>query len=420
MKVATKNAAVAADLVAAVATTKNQVATVVAAVAQAAAAVTVVAATAVAVVATTGVINQLIHLFIKDPLLSTAGDFYFEPQRTESTEFHREKTTNTLFALCSLCSLWFKTFAFILIFIEMEKQTTSFRSFITSFFGSVVPSFQLLRRNDPLVLAGATAFFTTFALPPIVFLLARLFGFFFTPKLIGSGLLEHLSNNFGPEGAQQVRQVIRSIRGFSDSWYVTIFGSLFLFFVATTLFLVIKNSIHQLWQFKPKEGAHFVADILSRLKSFAVILLVGLLFLANLLLKSIESFSGNFFESLMSGSSFYFKLIFSEVSSIVIVSAWFVILFRFITDARPHWKAAITGGILTGILFSIGRYILRLLLVEGNVGQLYGTSGSFVLVLLFVFYTSFILYYGAAFVAVYSKQKGWKLDWNKPPSKLNS
>src|SRR6186713_3557171 len=109
-------------------------------------------------------------------------------------------------------------------------------------------SFALLGKNDPMRMAGATAFFTTFALPPIVFILSQLFGLFFDRGKMGRGLIENISNTLGKEGAEQVRQVIRSIRGFSDSWYVIAIGVLFLVFVATTLFNVIKDSLNQIWK----------------------------------------------------------------------------------------------------------------------------------------------------------------------------
>ena len=289
------------------------------------------------------------------------------------------------------------------------KPSTIKQTETSIFFDSLLPSFRLLRKNDPLRLAGATAFFTTFALPPIVFLLAQLFGLFLDPRTVGRGLIENLSDNLGDEGAQQVREVIRSIRGFDDSWYVIVFGFLFLFFVATTLFIVIKNSLNQLWEVKDKKYRGFVGDLFTRFRSFAVIMLVGILFFANLFFKSIESMGGKYLEGVFEGSSIYFKLVFSEISSIIIVASWFIILFRFLADARPVWKVAILGGLLTGVLFTAGRFVLRGLLIEGNVGELYGASGSFVLVLLFVFYTSFIIYFGASFIAVYSHKKGWAL-----------
>ncbi len=286
----------------------------------------------------------------------------------------------------------------------MEEQQSKPQSQLRIFFSSIVPSFVWLRKNDPLRLGGATAFFTTFALPPIIFILARIFGLILSPKTVGRGLIENLANNLGPEGAEQVRQVIRSIRGFSNSWLVIIPGFIFLLFVSTTLFIVIRNSLNQLWQVEKKKHGRFY--ILPRLKSFAVILLVGLLFFANLFLKSVETLGGNYLDNYTKNGEFYFRLIFSEISAAVIVSVFFVLLFRFLSDTRPSWRIALIGGVVTGLFFTAGKFVLRALLVDSNIGLLYGTAGSFVLVLLFVFYTSIIMYYGAAFIAVYAERSG--------------
>ncbi|MDB5200877.1 MAG: ribonuclease [Ferruginibacter sp.] len=275
------------------------------------------------------------------------------------------------------------------------------------FFGSLLPALRMLRKNDPLRMAGATAFFTSFALPPIVFILAQMFGLFLSPREVGRGLIENIGHNLGTDGAEQVRQVIRSIRGFSHSWYVIVFGFLFLIFVATTLFSVIKDSLDDIWKVRIKDHAGIVVGLRSRAKSFGVILFVGILFFADLLLKSMRAIGGEYVEGLLGGSRFYFNILFGELSSVLIVSAWFVILFHYLADAIPRWKACLMGGLLTGILFSAGRVLLRTLLLKGNIGILYGTGGSLVLVLLFVFYTSFIMYYGACFIAVYSEKKGW-------------
>ena len=287
------------------------------------------------------------------------------------------------------------------------KKTGNELSEIRILVGSLWPSFQLLRKNDPLRLAGATAFFTTFALPPIIFILAQLFGLLTAPKMIGKGLVENLGKSLGEQGAQQVREVILSILNFSTSNYVIVPGFIFLFFVATTLFTVIKDSFQQIWEIKRTEKSSFISNLTGRLKSFAVILLVGILFFAELLLSSIETVSGDYVEKVFGGGSITFKIVFSQVTAAIIVSAWFIILFKFLTHGKPRWKASIIGGLFTGVLFIGGRFLLKALLIKGNVGNLYGPSGSLVLVLLFVFYTSFILYYGAAFIKVYSDKKGW-------------
>jgi len=258
-------------------------------------------------------------------------------------------------------------------------------------------------------MAGATAFFTTFALPPIVFILSQLFGLFIGRGNVGRGLLKNISNTLGEEGADQVRQVVRSISGFSDSWYVLVFGFLFLVFIATTLFTEIKNSLNELWEISVKEnpGLYFVLS--TRAKSFAVILLTGILFFADLFLESLKAIAGNYIDEIWPWGSWYFKSALSQIAGVIVVAAWFILLFRFLADGKPTWKASLVGGLVTGILFIAGKLLLRFLLVGSNIGSLYGTAGSFVLVLLFVFYSSFILYYGASFIAVYSEKKQWPI-----------
>jgi membrane protein len=276
-------------------------------------------------------------------------------------------------------------------------------------FISLRQSFALLGKNDPLRMAGATAFFTTFALPAIVLILSQLFGLFIGGGNVGRGLIQNISNTLGEEGAEQVRQVVRTIRGFDDSWYVLVFGFLFLVFVATTLFSEIKNSLNQLWQISVKEKPGFLFVLNTRARSFAVIVLVGILFFADLFLESLEIIAGNYIDEIWPGGSEYFKSAVQQIASIIIVATWFSLLFRFLADGRPTWKASFIGGLITGIFFIAGKLLLRFLLVGSNIGSLYGAAGSFVLILLFVFYSSFILYYGASFIAVYSEKKKWPL-----------
>ena len=274
-------------------------------------------------------------------------------------------------------------------------------------------SFILLRKNDPLRLAGATAFFSTFALPPIVFILAQGFGLFVGPRRMGRELIEKVSLTLGADGAEQVKEVIRSILGFNDSWQVIIPGFIFLVFVATTLFTVIRHSLDQIWQISVNEKPGVFFAVLNRTRSLGVIILAGLLLLTDIFLESLEVIAGNYVDAVWSQGSMYLKSFMAKIGSVFIVTAWFILLFRFLADGQPKWKACIWGGLLTGILFTAGRLLLRVLFDNSNIGKLYGSSGSFVLVLLFVFYSSFILYYGACFIAVYSAKKGWPVTPGK-------
>jgi membrane protein len=92
----------------------------------------------------------------------------------------------------------------------------------------------------------------------------------------------------------------------------------------------------------------------------------------------------------------------STIISIITVWMWFTVLLRYLPDGKPAWKIAFTGGLLTSILFNAGKLVLKWLLPNSNIGAIYGTSASIVLLLLFVFYSSLIFYYGAAFTKVWS------------------
>lgn len=264
-------------------------------------------------------------------------------------------------------------------------------------------SFRELKENDPLRMAGATAFFTTFALPPILIILFQLFSLFLSRRLVGTQMRDFLSSTLGPSGAEQIRVTTRGFRMLITNWYVAIILFLFLIFVATTLFVVIKNTLNDIWQVKVKEKPGLLFNLKNRARSFAAILLAGILFLASIVIDSFELFAGNYISRIWPNGGHFFSSALNEILGAVVVSIWFTILFRYLANAHPSWKVSIVGGVLTGILFSIGKNILTYVMTHSNLDSIYGTSASIVLILLFVFYSSFILYFGACFIKVYAE-----------------
>jgi membrane protein len=270
-------------------------------------------------------------------------------------------------------------------------------------------SFIEMRNNDPLRMAGATAFFTSFALPPILIILFQVFSLFVNRRLVGTEMVHVLTDTFGEEGAKQIRATTRGFRTIATNWYIAAGGFLFLVFVATTLFTVIKNTLNEIWMIKVKEHPGIIFNLKTRGRSILVILLMGVLFLASLVLDGLQVLAGKYLERLLFGASDFLMLLVGKVTGIIVVAAWFVLLFRYLADGRPPWRVAIAGGCLTGILFTAGKALLSFLLARSNVSNIYGASGSLVLLLLFVFYSSFILYYGASFIKVYAEAKGQQL-----------
>ncbi|QHS58699.1 YihY/virulence factor BrkB family protein [Chitinophaga agri] len=279
------------------------------------------------------------------------------------------------------------------------------REYFKSIARTLRVSFQVLQNNDPLRLAGATAFFASFALPPILLILLQVFGLLFDRKSIGKQLVGRLAELVGRDSAQQVVITLRGFRGLAQTWPVAIILFVFLLFVATTLLKVIRSSLNQVWMIRIPVKESFGEAMLGRLRSLIVIGAAGILFLASLMAESAHAFLGNYVNELFPSAAFVFSGVFTQLVSLLIVTAWFGVLFRYLPDARPTWKVALSGALLTGVLFSIGKLILHRLLYGGNIGILYGASASAVLLMLFIFYSAIIFYYGAAFTKVWSEFK---------------
>ncbi|MFD2163259.1 YihY/virulence factor BrkB family protein [Paradesertivirga mongoliensis] len=263
-------------------------------------------------------------------------------------------------------------------------------------------SFSELKRNDPLRLAGATAFFSTFALPPILIILTHLFGLFLNRNELNTQLIGRLANLLGKTSADQVQQVLTHFDSLSQNLFALSGGFLFLIFVATTLFSVIKNSLDQIWKIRVKAHPGLWFYLKLRGRSLMVILLAGLLFIILIFIESMQAILGEYITYLGPRAGNFLNGAVSELIFIAVVTVWFSVIFRFLTDGRPKWEAALAGGFFTAVLFSFGKVILKSLLSLSNISNIYGASGSMVLILLFVFYSSLIFYYGGCFIKAMS------------------
>ncbi|WP_316806954.1 YihY/virulence factor BrkB family protein [Pedobacter agri] len=270
------------------------------------------------------------------------------------------------------------------------------------FFSTARNAFILYQKNDPLRLAGATAFFTNFALPPILIILIRLFGMFTDRRMLATHLFERLANILDEDSIQQIRSTLRNIRGIDQAWYITLFSFVFFLFVATTLFNVIKNSLEQIWNIGQKDKKGFLNTMKSRAISVIIILLAGILFFIGLLADSIQAIIGAYLNTNSPSFGLILTSILNQLIFVFIVTTWFTMLFRFLTNGRPTWKAALSGGLLTGCLFTAGKYILRILLPLSNISNIYGSAGSLIVIMLFVFYSSLIFYFGASYIKALS------------------
>jgi membrane protein len=263
-----------------------------------------------------------------------------------------------------------------------------------------------LSDHDLFRMAGATAFFTTFALPAILMIIVRTLGLFIDRRTVGRQMGKQLREILGSESMDSILQAIRSFSALQHGYLFTAGVFVFLLFVATTLFKVIRNSINEIWGVRSTPHGKLLVMLKSRIVSVAVILLGGILFLAVQFIDAGQHMFSAYLIDNLPDTTFYLGRGLKVLLAILISTAWFYVLFSFLPDGRPSRKIALSGAVITAILFSIGKWILGILLSPGNVNSFYGASGAMVLVLLFMFYSSIILYFGAALIRSASEAYG--------------
>lgn len=276
----------------------------------------------------------------------------------------------------------------------MENPLRTYSSIIRS-------AFLLFLKNDPLKLGGATAFFTMFALPPVLIILVQLLSLFLDPHTIRHEMFTSLSGMVGEEAVRQIISVIKAVRKLNSNWPATILVFIFLLFVATTVFRVIRSSINQIWDVEMSAGKKVIHSLRSRLLSLVLIVITGILFSIGIVFETVQVVIGNYFIQIFPSLSGWFNQFLAFIIAVLIIAIWFTIILRYLNDRHPSWRIARAGGLFTSILFYIGKTVLHILLNYNSINNIYGASTSVILVLLFVFYSAMILYFGAAFTKVW-------------------
>ncbi len=260
-----------------------------------------------------------------------------------------------------------------------------------------------LAKNNPLHLAGATAFFATFSLAPLFFIIIQLLGGIIGKSETRQNIIQKFAENAPEESTKQFKQFMDGLQQLGGAWYVDVGLFLFLLFSASRLFILIRISFYQLWRLKHVGKERLKFKIRNYFLPVALIITAGALLLAGLLGESLRSLLGEAVVEISPSLSKYFHSIFRYLVSMVVAWAWFAVIFRYLTDARPQWKTVLVGALFTSVLFNLGKLILQPSLSMGKIHAVFGTSASLVLLQLFVFYISLLIYYGAAFTMEWAR-----------------
>lgn len=271
-----------------------------------------------------------------------------------------------------------------------------------TFMGAFKRAVGLLKSNDPLILCSSTAFFATFSLSPIIILLVNFFSIYFRSDTIGYQMFQAVGSTFGRETAKDVQSIVRNFMALESNWLITLGGSVFFLFVATTLLAVVKKAIHNLWHIRKKPMMHIKYYGWERGKAVLVIFYTGILLLLSIFVDLGLSVSLDYLKVIWPDIAIITIRILNVFFSIAVVTVWFTLIFKILPDAYVKWDVAFAGGFLTGLLFNIGQFVLGKVLIHARLASIFGATTSMAVILLFIFYCSFILYFGAAFTHEYA------------------
>lgn len=264
----------------------------------------------------------------------------------------------------------------------------------------IAQAFSNLKKNAPIEMAAATAFFSFFALPPIVIILSQLFGGLLSlqDQQVSWQLFHKLAHLFGHQSARELRNISENIQQRQSGSLLTLVSVFLLLLASTTLFSIIKSALNQLWQVKPAADRKVASALLDRLVAIGIIVFSGVLVAASLTIQRLLWYA--FPEAAQYN---WLRILGHHSLSVLLLTIWFAVVFKFLPDIRIRWRGVWMGALVTAVLIEIGEKILDLLLINEQVSSMYGASGSIILVLLFVFYSSLIFYYGASFTRHYAE-----------------
>ena len=265
---------------------------------------------------------------------------------------------------------------------------------------------------DPIVYSAAIAFFTIFSMPSILFIVVRLGSILIGPEKVRYEVERQVTEKIGYEAAEQVLSVIEAGYEWGDNPGARLFSILLLLFTATVVFNFVKKALNSIWNVKPKPKRGWVKFLIDRGLSILAILFAGTMLVAGLVMDAVLSFFQDTLTNQLFGLTPYLTRLLQFLVSYWLVTCVFVFLFKYLPDIKSPWKPIWVGAMITGGLFTLGKFIIARIISSVSVTSAYGAAGSLAAVLLWVFYSSVTILLGAIFTKIYFLHLGYTVEPN--------
>lgn len=294
--------------------------------------------------------------------------------------------------------------------IEQKQNSLKMKFKITHLGSLFKTTFIEWNKKDPFRQSAVMAYYAIFAMPGLLFLIVTLTGYFFDKDAVNENIVAQVSSTVGADTGVQIKDMLSAAGETKSTIWGSIMGIAILLIGATGVFVELQKTLDEIWEVKvvPKRG--IMRIVKTRLFSFGLILVIAFLLLISLVISTILAAVS---ERINIETSTFMVTIFTILNfifSVAVISLLFALMFKILPDAKVKWKHVWLGAIVTGLLFTMGKTALAFYFGMANPASGYGAAGSIVLILLWVSYSSMILFFGAEFTATFAKRYTGKVQ----------
>ncbi len=282
---------------------------------------------------------------------------------------------------------------------------------LLDFFKLVGQAAKEFSADNALKFSASLSYYTLFSMAPMLIIVIAVSSIWLGREAAEGYLYTQFEGLLGTVGALQLQEMIRNAHVSGATPLATGIGVATLIFGATGVFLEIQDSINSIWSLKAKPKRGWLKFLQNRLLSFSLIVGIGFLLLVSLVLSAMLAIVYEFMNKRI-GEAAWLSWIVTNVINMGTVVLLFAVVFKVLPDAKVKWRDVITGSIFTAVLFLAGKWLINYYLSRSATLSVYGAAGAVVLIVLWIYYSSAILYFGAEFTKVYANKYGNKISPN--------
>jgi membrane protein len=268
-------------------------------------------------------------------------------------------------------------------------------------FWSAVRSFQ--SDNVPR-LGAALAYYTLFAIAPVLLVATAIAGFVFGPEAVRGEIVGQLDNLIGREGALTVQSLLEGASRRKSGQLATIIGGVTFALAVSGAFLELQSALNTIWRVKPKPGSKIKEFLTHRIRSFGLVVSIGFLLMVSLAVSAALAGFGAWLARRAPGLGSLLNAI-NLVVSIGVTAILFALLYRILPDVRLRWRDVAVGALTTAILFTIGKQLIGLYIGRTATTSTFGAAGAVIVLMVWVYYSAQIVLLGAEFTRVYTERR---------------